>query len=66
MHCFLFNMWHTCVYLISQIMASDASSECEALFQAKNILATTEMREVRDFLSNNTYYKILAYRNMKL
>ena len=51
-------MWHMCVYLISQIMASDVSSECEALFQAKDILATT--REVRDFLSNNRYYIILA------
>ena len=53
-------MRHMCVYVIPQIMASDASSECEALFQAKDILATTEMREVRDFLSNNRYYTILA------
>ena len=49
-----------CVYLIYQIMASDDSSECEALFQSKNMLATTTMREVRDILSNNSYYKILA------
>ena len=49
-----------CIYLIYQIMASDDSSECEALFQVKNMLATTKMREVRDFLSNNRYYKMLA------
>ena len=53
-------MWHICVYVIPQIMASDASSECEALLQAEDILATTGMREVRDFLSNNRYYIILA------
>ena len=30
-------------------MASDDSSECKALFQAKNMLATTKMREVGIF-----------------